>query len=120
MLEGLERNNTEREPSMPDIDLAALSLEELQVLQADVAKAIDGFKERQRLDALAQVQKIAKEAGLSIEEILQVQGKTKTVSPPKYRHPENPAQTWSGRGRKPAWFVAALENGMTPDDLLIG
>ncbi|MBO9468145.1 H-NS histone family protein [Tropicibacter sp. R15_0] len=38
---------------------------------------------------------------------------------PKYRHPENPALTWSGRGRKPKWFVEALEQGKTPEDLAI-
>ena len=37
----------------------------------------------------------------------------------KYRHPENPSLTWSGRGRKPLWFVAALDAGKTPEDLAI-
>ncbi|WP_354540899.1 H-NS histone family protein [Roseovarius sp. MBR-6] len=35
----------------------------------------------------------------------------------KYRHPENPALTWSGRGRKPQWFVEALDAGNTASDL---
>ena len=38
----------------------------------------------------------------------------------KYRHSENPALTWSGRGRKPQWFVEALEAGKTASDLAIG
>ena len=35
------------------------------------------------------------------------------------RDPENPALTWSGRGRKPRWFVDALAAGKTEDDLTI-
>ena len=31
-------------------------------------------------------------------------GAPRTVKvPPKYRNPENPEQTWTGRGNKPAW-----------------
>jgi DNA-binding protein H-NS len=29
----------------------------------------------------------------------------------KYRHPESPELTWSGRGRRPAWIRDALEAG---------
>jgi DNA-binding protein H-NS len=38
---------------------------------------------------------------------------------PKYRNPLAPSQTWSGRGKRPRWFVAALETGHRPDDLKI-
>jgi len=41
-------------------------------------------------------------------------------APAKYRHPENPALTWSGRGRKPLWFVEALSSGKTAEDMAIG
>jgi DNA-binding protein H-NS len=34
----------------------------------------------------------------------------------KYRHPENPALTWSGRWRKPQWFVEALAAGKNSED----
>jgi DNA-binding protein H-NS len=30
------------------------------------------------------------------------------VNPPKYRNPNNPEQTWSGRGKRPAWIVDHL------------
>src|ERR1700681_178031 len=38
---------------------------------------------------------------------------------PKYRNPENPAQTWAGRGLKPRWLTAAIKSGKKPDDFLI-
>jgi DNA-binding protein H-NS len=37
----------------------------------------------------------------------------------KYRNPENPAETWSGRGRPPKWVQAAQDAGQTLEDLLI-
>jgi DNA-binding protein H-NS len=30
---------------------------------------------------------------------------------PKYRNPENPSETWAGRGLKPRWLVAAMKGG---------
>jgi DNA-binding protein H-NS len=30
---------------------------------------------------------------------------------PKYRNPDNPDQTWAGRGLKPRWLAAALKAG---------
>jgi DNA-binding protein H-NS len=30
---------------------------------------------------------------------------------PKYRNPDNPAETWAGRGLKPRWLSAALKAG---------
>jgi DNA-binding protein H-NS len=45
-------------------------------------------------------------------------GRTGTVAP-KYRNPENPAETWAGRGLKPRWLQAALKSGSKLDDFLI-
>ena len=37
----------------------------------------------------------------------------------KYRNPENPNETWAGRGRPPKWVQAALESGQALEDLAI-
>jgi DNA-binding protein H-NS len=39
---------------------------------------------------------------------------------PKYRNPENPSETWAGRGLKPRWLAAALKTGKKLDDFKIG
>jgi len=39
---------------------------------------------------------------------------------PKYRNPENPAETWAGRGLKPRWLAAALKSGKKLEDFSIG
>jgi DNA-binding protein H-NS len=38
---------------------------------------------------------------------------------PKYRNPAEPSQTWTGRGKRPRWFNAALSAGKKEKDLLI-
>lgn len=39
---------------------------------------------------------------------------------PKYRNPENPGETWAGRGLKPRWLAAAIKSGKKLDDFRIG
>ena len=38
---------------------------------------------------------------------------------PKYRNPERPSETWSGRGKQPRWLVAHLKSGRRMDDFAI-
>jgi DNA-binding protein H-NS len=38
---------------------------------------------------------------------------------PKYRNPENPAETWAGRGLKPRWVTAAIKAGKKLEDFSI-
>lgn len=38
---------------------------------------------------------------------------------PKYRNPKNRGETWSGRGRQPRWFAAAIKSGKKESTLLI-
>lgn len=38
---------------------------------------------------------------------------------PRYRNPENPAETWSGRGVQPAWVRALRARGVRLEDLRV-
>lgn len=38
---------------------------------------------------------------------------------PKFRNPEQPAETWSGRGKQPRWLTAQLRSGKKLNDFLI-
>jgi DNA-binding protein H-NS len=37
----------------------------------------------------------------------------------KYRNPNEPSETWSGRGKQPRWLTAALKQGHTIDEFVI-
>ncbi|SHF90085.1 DNA-binding protein H-NS [Loktanella atrilutea] len=106
---------------MADIDLNNMSLDDLKKLQKTVNKAVDGYQDKQRKEALAAADAAARERGFTLTELTGGPGakKTKAVSPPKYRHPENPEQTWTGRGRQPDWMKDALENGQSKEEFLI-
>ena len=39
---------------------------------------------------------------------------------PKYRNPEEPSETWSGRGKQPRWLTAALKTGHKIEEFVIG
>jgi DNA-binding protein H-NS len=41
------------------------------------------------------------------------------VVAPKYRNPDNPAETWAGRGLRPRWLAAALKAGKKLEDFSI-
>jgi DNA-binding protein H-NS len=105
---------------MAEFNLEAMSLKELRQLQKDLAKAISTYDDRHKAEARAKLEAIAKEMGYSLADL--IGGKVKTTRAPavaKYRHPENAALTWSGRGRKPQWFVDALQAGSKAEDLAI-
>ncbi|MFN3577550.1 MAG: H-NS family nucleoid-associated regulatory protein [Tabrizicola sp.] len=103
-----------------NIDLNSLSLKELKDLQSQVARAIAGYEERRKKEVLAELDEIAKAKGYSLAELTGMSaGRRKTHSVAKYANPANPADTWSGRGRKPRWFSEALAKGKKPQDLAI-
>lgn len=102
------------------VDLNTLSLKELRDLQSQVAKAISGFEDRRKRDALAELEEKAKEMGFSLAELTGVTaGRKRSPSVAKYANPANAADTWSGRGRKPRWFTEALARGGKPEDMAI-
>ena len=104
-------------------DLDGLSLAELKALEKKIAKAIASYEDRQRATALAALEMKAKEMGFSLAELTGVAGvrraKSKSAGIPKYANPADPEQTWTGKGRRPDWFVAAVASGKSPEDLEI-
>ncbi|NJS39963.1 MAG: H-NS histone family protein [Rhodobacteraceae bacterium] len=102
------------------INLNDLSLKELKDLQSQVAKAISGFEDRRKREALAELEEIARAKGFSLAELTgAAPTRKRTPSTAKYANPANKADTWSGRGRKPRWFVEALAKGKKPEDMSI-
>lgn len=83
---------------------------------------------------LAKILVLAKEAGLTAEDITKAlsAGKAKTTASrgakkstlagkkvaPKYRNPANAEQTWTGRGVAPAWAQALKSQGQLDSALI--
>jgi DNA-binding protein H-NS len=100
-------------------DLEDMSLDELKELQKKVTKAINTFEDRQKQTALAALDEKARELGFSLAELTGGGRKGRKPSVPKYRNPDDPTMTWTGKGRQPAWFKKALEKGKSPEDMAI-
>ncbi|HEV3208807.1 MAG TPA: H-NS histone family protein [Chthoniobacterales bacterium] len=99
---------------MKDKNLALLTVDELWNLreEIDVVLSTKLDVEKQKLES-----RLARLNGVSGQ-------KQKARRPypkvhPKYRNPERPSETWSGRGKQPRWVGAQLRSGMKVDDLLI-
>jgi len=102
-----------RSEPVSNIDLTSLTDEELEELLTKVQTA---FEERVQ-SRMAEFRRIASRAGykVSLSKIAQMVGhggrqrsNTQTTGGnrrqpvlPKYRNPDNPAESWSGRGHRP-------------------
>ncbi|MGA0542678.1 H-NS family nucleoid-associated regulatory protein [Neotabrizicola sp. VNH66] len=105
---------------MADFNLEAMSLKELRQLQKELGKAISTYEDRHKAEARAKLDAIAKEMGYSLADLIGAEVKaTRASAVAKYRHPENAALTWSGRGRKPQWFADHVNAGKDPGLLAI-
>jgi DNA-binding protein H-NS len=102
------------------IDLHSLSLKELKDLQSQVVRAIASFEDRVKRAALTEIEELARAKGFNLSELMGLQAPRKrTPATAKFANPADASDTWSGRGRKPRWFVAAIAAGKSPDDLAI-
>lgn len=89
-----------------------MSYKELLDLQERVKAAISERRESEQDQVRRKILELAKQSGLDVSELLGGKAPRKTrKAAVKYRNPANPAQTWTGRGRKPNWLVEALEKG---------
>jgi len=107
---------------MMTINLDELSLPQLKTLRRDIEKAIESFETRRLQAARSVLEAKAAELGVSLTEIMALGSKPqrqRPSGPARFRNPENSDQTWSGRGRKPAWFAAALARGVSQDKLMV-
>jgi len=82
-------------------------------------------KEEEAQEAARQaIVAVAKEHGYTVDELFKKgkRGSKKSAGPvgkALYHDPENPKNAWTGKGPRPKWFKALLENGKTVDDLRI-
>jgi DNA-binding protein H-NS len=93
------------------MNLAELSIAELQELQANIEKEIQVRRAAERDRLKKQFQEQAQAVGLTLDEIFGKGPAGKGAAKVKFRDPEDPSKTWAGRGRKPVWLVDAIAAG---------
>ena len=110
-------NETGREP----MSVAGLNSAQLRALKSEIDGRLEDIEARERQEKFERVVALIEELGLSrLEVVAHLRGKKsgKRVAP-KYRNPDDAEQTWSGRGRKPRWFLDQIAAGKTPEDIAI-
>ena len=123
------------------IDLSGLSAKELEALIAQAKKRRTTLSKRK---PIALVRKkltlLARAEGYTIAELFggapapaasKGNGIAKTTArkstkgyklgkvAPKYRNPQNAAETWAGRGQQPKWMATQIAGGKKLEDFLI-
>jgi DNA-binding protein H-NS len=123
------------------MDLSALNLADLRRLQTRVETEITRRTSTARKDLLKKMQKMAAEAGVSLNDLMAREateapkkkastrsvakkGKARSATagvkvPVKYRHPEKADLAWTGRGRKPKWVEDWLSGGGTLEQVAV-
>ena len=94
--------------------LDSLSLHELEKVINEAEQTIKDRKKNELKNVKKQVKDIIRENGYVPSDIfpaLKSTQKPKAKVAPKYRNPEDSTQTWTGRGRKPAWIKTLDESG---------
>src|SRR5690349_6072236 len=114
-------------PNVEDLDFEQLGDEDLrraterinEVLQGRFTSRTQEFREMARqMGFSVSLNKIGKDEHRRTQQHASERDRRRGVSP-KYRNPDNPSETWAGRGRKPKWVQDRLDQGTPLDDLLI-
>ena len=104
-------------------DLANLSSTEIRAQIARLTEELKRREAEEKRDFFAQIVERAEELNISSDEVLRALRGTgarrKTAGVPMYRNPDNPDETWTGRGRKPGWLISRLEAGTSLEDMKI-
>jgi len=93
---------------MARVNVDRMTFKELLDLEAKVQTAIALARQRERAKVKQEMTALAEKHGFTLRELVGGRGKGKVVAP-KYANPDDPSQTWAGRGRKPLWLVAKMK-----------
>lgn len=111
------------------VDLKSMSRKELEKLLKDVKAALQNAAAKDRRAARKAAEKAAAEFGFSLGDLSDDKPATKSKkarkkaagpkAAPKYANPQDPGQTWTGKGRQPNWYRLAVDNGTAPETMEI-
>ena len=111
-----------------EFHISTIPTPKLKALFKDIETELKHREVTDKKKALERMRDIAAEYGLTLSEVINKDGRVDTKKPKrknadqshkaKYSNPENPTQTWSGRGQQPKWLKEALATGKTLEEFL--
>jgi DNA-binding protein H-NS len=113
--------------SMKKIELEAMSIDDLWSLHEKISGILSAriTSEKRELEKRLAVLNRGRDVieGGDASQSYNSNGKARRKYPrvfPKYRNPQTPSETWSGRGKQPRWLAAAIKTGRKIEDFRIG
>ena len=115
-------------------DLSKMTRKQLERLIKDAERALKTISTKEKREAKKAAEKAAAKFGFTLSELtseaIEAPARTraksskpkaakKSSSPAKYANPSDKSQTWTGKGRQPAWYKAAIEAGIDPKKMEI-
>jgi len=101
------------------MDLSKYTVKKLQALKQEIDKEIAARRKDDAKKAREEMKAVAAKYGLSLNDLVGGKGaaKGRGKGAVAFRHPDDPAKTWSGRGRKPRWIKEWENAGRSLSDL---
>jgi DNA-binding protein H-NS len=99
--------------------LKTMPIAKLQDLKSKIDAAINAKVSERRRELETELAKLARFDGRGAKAHRSGRGAARGAVAPKYRNPENSAETWAGRGLKPRWLAAAIKSGKKLEDFAI-
>ena len=101
-------------------DLKSLPAEALQELISNARKLLDKYEEEKKKKVIKEIHELAASADLNVEiKDDSKHAKLKSKGVIKFRNPDDPRQTWTGRGKRPRWLNDKLNAGKDLQDFAI-
>ena len=104
------------------MDLSSMTVAQLRDLQQQIPAELKRREAQEKVNILNEVRAFAKARGYALEELVSKETKAKGTGGKvkvKYRHPENAALEWTGRGRQPKWVGVWVAAGGKMESLAV-
>ena len=102
---------------MKDRLLEKMSIDGLWELHQRVVEVLDRRLETEKRKLQSQLDELGRKFGGYPQDIPQRRPYPKVE--PKFQNPNDPSETWSGRGKSPRWVVELLAAGRSLDEFRI-
>ncbi len=99
--------------------LNTMSIDKLIKLKGEIEGVLAVKVSEQRRALESELSKLSRFQGAGRGKSASGRGGARGAVAPKYRNPENPSETWAGRGLKPRWLTAAIKGGKSIEDFAI-
>lgn len=103
---------------MKDPDLERMDLDDLWDLHQRIIPILDRKLESEKRKLQEQLDELHRKSGRAPADVAQRRRPYPKVEQ-RFRNPDNPSETWSGRGKTPQWLTQLLAAGRDRDEFKI-